>query len=168
MKSANGRSRGLRINEINSLEVNDIDFENEVIILPGSKNKNRRTRIVPMTKKVTSVLKQLITETKSYFSDINNYVFVNNEGEVLKDDHIRKRMHYYGKKANLLGECKCSPHSLRHTFAVKFLKNTGDIRALQLLLGHSELATTEIYLNYNDRDVKEKYKQAEESDLLDI
>lgn len=159
---------GLRINEINALEIKDIDFDNEVIVLPGSKNKNRRTRVVPMTKKVSSVLKQLITETKSYFNNDNDYVFVNNEGEMLRDDLIRKRMYEYGKKANLHGECKCSPHTLRHTFAVNFLKNTGDIRALQLLLGHSELATTEIYLNYSDQDIKEKYKQAEESDLLDL
>ncbi|QNG60320.1 tyrosine-type recombinase/integrase [Bacillus sp. PAMC26568] len=158
---------GLRINEINVLEVEDVDFDNGVIALPGAKNKNRKNRTVPMAKKVSEELKQLIYESNEYFGK-SRYVFVNNSGEPLAEDLIRKRMHQYGNKAGLKGECRYSPHNLRHSFAVNFLKNGGDIRTLQMILGHSDLTTTQIYLNYNDVDLKEKYESVQMRDKLNV
>ncbi|WP_277998024.1 tyrosine-type recombinase/integrase [Bacillus thuringiensis] len=119
---------GLGINEINELEINDIDFENGLIMLPGTKNT----------------------------------------GERLDEDAIRKRMYSYGVKAGLKGECKFSPHCLRHTFATRYLINGGDIRTLMIILRHSDISTTQIYLNYSSEDIKEKYRVVDERDELDI
>ncbi|MGM7723737.1 tyrosine-type recombinase/integrase [Metabacillus sp. Hm71] len=159
---------GLRSNEINSLEVKDIDFDNGVILLPGAKNKNRKTRTVPMTKKVIDHLLQLINETREYFDSAVTFVFTNQFGERMKDDHLRKRMDFYARKAGLKGECRASPHSLRHTFSTNFLKNGGNIRTLQQILGHSDISTTQVYLNYTDDQVIEQYRKVNESDSLDV
>ncbi|KMJ58104.1 DNA integration/recombination/inversion protein [Bacillus sp. LL01] len=159
---------GLRVNEIDSLEVEDIDFESEVIRLPGVKNKNRKTRIVPLSKKVSDELKMLTTKNKQYFGDEAKYVFVTNVGNPLLPDYLRKNMYKYANKAGLVGECKVSPHKLRHNFAINFLKNGGDIRALQLIMGHADLSTTQVYLKYDEEEIKERFNQVEENDDLDV
>ncbi|PDZ17091.1 DNA integration/recombination/inversion protein [Bacillus wiedmannii] len=159
---------GLRINEINALEIDDVDFDNGVILLPGRKNKNRKSRVIPMSKKVQNELAQLVTETGEYFEGLGTSVFVNSFGDPLNPDHIRKRMNCYGKEASLTKECRCSPHSLRHTFAVNFLKNGGDIRTLSLILGHSDLSTTQVYLSYSDTHVVEQYMKASDNDDLEV
>ncbi|PAD35953.1 tyrosine-type recombinase/integrase [Terribacillus saccharophilus] len=159
---------GLRSNEINSLEIHDVDFDNSVIMLPGAKNKNRKNRSIPIHPKVVRELKQLISECQEYFGDSLTYVFVNNAGDKMKEDLIRKRMYKYGIDAGLKGECRTSPHNLRHTFAVNYLKNSGDIRSLMKIMGHSDLSTTQIYLNYSDDDVIEKSKKVNKLDTLDV
>jgi site-specific recombinase XerD len=158
---------GLRINEINSLEVSDIDFDNNVIMLPGAKNKNRKNRSVPMTRKVAEELKQFISETTDFFGEVDT-VFVSNEGKRLDSELIRKRMYQYGVKAGMKGECRFSPHNLRHTFATNFLKNGGDINTLREIMGHSDIKTTQVYLNYTDEDIRDKYNKVALKDTLDV
>lgn len=158
---------GLRSNEINALEVRDIDFENSVIVLPGAKNKNRKTRMVPMTQQVRREISELIAEVREAFGEVT-LVFTNQFGEPLRFDRIRKRMQIYAKKAGLVDEVRASPHSLRHTFAVNYLRNGGDLRSLQMILGHSDLATTQIYLDYSDDTVMEKFSEVEKRDKLNV
>jgi site-specific recombinase XerD len=159
---------GLRSNEVNSLEISDIDFDNLVIMLPGAKNKNRRTRAIPITKKVADELRQLIAETSEYFNGEIKHVFTNQFGEALDNERIRKRMHKYGTLANLYGECRPSPHSLRHTFATNFLKNGGNITALMKILGHSDIKTTQRYLYFTDDDIKEQFNKADSLSKLNL
>ncbi|WP_404351619.1 tyrosine-type recombinase/integrase [Sutcliffiella horikoshii] len=159
---------GLRVNEIDSLEIEDIDFESEVIRLPGVKNKNRKTRIVPINKKVLEELRELIAKNKKYFGDDFKFVFVTNTGKTLIPDYLRKNMYKYAGKAGLIGECKVSPHKMRHTFAINFLKNGGDIRALQLIMGHADISTTQIYLKYDEEEIKQRFSQVEDNDNLDV
>ncbi|HGO9402514.1 TPA: tyrosine-type recombinase/integrase [Bacillus cereus] len=148
--------------------MNDVDFDNGVILLPGRKNKNRKSRVIPMSKKVQNELAQLVTETGEYFEGLGTAVFVNSFGEPMKYDHMRKRMNCYGKQAGLTKECRCSPHSLRHIFAVNLLKSGGDIRTLSLILGHSDLSTTQVYLSYSDTHVVEQYMKASDNDDLEV
>lgn len=159
---------GLRNNEIDALEISDIDFENNVILLPGVKNKNRKVRAVPMTNKVSNELRQLIIENQENFGAYVKYVFVNSYGEPLRYGLLRKRMHKYGIMAGLNDEARVSPHSLRHTFAIRFLKNGGDIRTLQMILGHSDISTTQVYLRYSNDDLIEQYQRANENDDLNL
>lgn len=158
---------GLRSNEITSLEPRDIDFDNNVIILPGAKNKSRRTRMVPMTVKVRREISELISVVREAFGDVER-VFTNQFGEELRFDLIRKRMQKYAARAGLTNEVRASPHSLRHTFAVNYLRNGGDIRSLQMILGHADLSTTQKYLDYADDVIIEKYKEASMNDKLDV
>lgn len=159
---------GLRSNEINALEVADIDFDNEVIQLPGSKNKNRKSRIIPVPKKVLRELKYLASENRKYFGNQVRMVFLNYDGTPLKDDHLRKRMHKYASKCGLKGSVAISPHKLRHTFAINFLRNGGDIRALQLIMGHADLSTTQVYLTYSNEDLKNRFNKVDKNDTLDV
>jgi integrase/recombinase XerD len=159
---------GLRINEIDALEISDVDFDEGVIMLPGAKSKNRKNRLVPLNTKVRTEMAQLIFETREYFGEDVHHVFTSNDGQPLQHELIRKRMHKYGKDSGLNRECRPSPHSLRHTFAVNFLKNGGDIRALQLIMGHADISTTQVYLRYNDEDIKEKYARVAINDTLDV
>ncbi|CAG9612402.1 Tyrosine recombinase XerC [Bacillus rhizoplanae] len=159
---------GLRSNELHSLETKDVDLDNGVILLPGAKNKNRKTRMVPMSKKVAQELAQLIAETREYFGSQVTHVFTNQFGEPMKHELLRKRVDSYARKAGLKGECRASLHSLRHTFATNFLKNGGNIRTLMSILGHSDLSTTQIYLNYTDEQVVEQYREVSEKDTLDV
>jgi len=158
---------GLRANEIQSLELTDIDTENRVLLLPGAKNKNRKTRTIPITQKVCDEIVQLASESKEYFDKVT-HLFVNQFGEPMREDHMRKRMDKYARLAGLKDECRASPHSLRHTFSVNFLKNGGDIRTLQLILGHSDITTTQVYLDYSDEAVSEQYAKVTANDKLDI
>jgi site-specific recombinase XerD len=147
---------GLRSNELNSLEKNDVNLSDMVILLPGAKNKNRKSRVAPFNKKLHDLLEQLTAEVEDYFGEVT-HVFTNQFGEPLQNDLLRKRVDKYAQMAGLKGECRASLHSLRHTFAVNFLKRGGDVRALQAILGHTSLSTTQVYLQYSDRDVIEKY-----------
>lgn len=159
---------GLRSNEVAALEISDIDFDNGVILLPGAKNKNRKTRTVPMSPKIVIELTQLITEAREYFGSDTKRVFTNQYGETLHDDRLRKRMDKYARTAGLKGECRASPHSLRHTFATNFLKNGGNIRTLMSILGHSDLSTTQIYLDYTDTQIVEQYNAVTDKDTLEV
>lgn len=159
---------GLRINEINALEIADIDFDNGVVMLPGSKNKNRKNRAIPLPSKVASELTQLIKETQEFFGTGIKTVFINNTGEALNHDLIRKRMYKYGTDAGLKGECRYSPHNLRHTFAVRYLKHGGDIRSLAQIMGHSDISTTQVYLNFTNDDVKNQFQQVDKKDFLNL
>lgn len=148
---------GLRSNEINSLEISDLDLDNRVMMLPGAKNKNRKTRSIPMTLQLAEEIRGLIAEAREYFGADISYVFVNQFGQQMRNDHLRKRVDKYAHQAGLKGECRASPHSLRHTFAVRFLSSGGDIKTLQSILGHSDLASTEIYIKYTDETVKQNF-----------
>lgn len=159
---------GLRANEIENLEISDIDFDNSVIMLPGSKNKNRKIRAVPMNRKVREELRQLIIENQENFGEDITHVFLTTFGEPIHHGLIRKRMHKYGKDAGLIDEARVSPHSLRHTFAIRYLKNGGDIRTLQMILGHSDITTTQVYLRYNNADIIDQYNKATENDDLNL
>lgn len=149
---------GLRINEVNNLEINDIDFDNLTIMLAGAKNKNRKTRAIPMSKKVADELNALIQESKDYFSDFSN-VFLTQDGNPIDKDHMRKRMSHYGRLAGLQKECRPSPHSLRHTFATNFLNNGGSINALMRIMGHADITTTMRYVRLNDEEVKAQFNK---------
>ncbi|WP_404459498.1 tyrosine-type recombinase/integrase [Sutcliffiella horikoshii] len=159
---------GLRANEINSVETSDVDFENRVILLPGAKNKNRKTRSVPISTKVADEIAQLVTESREYFGNSITHIFVNQFGEPMREDQLRKRMDKYARLAGLKEECRASPHSLRHTFSVNYLRGGGDIRSLQAILGHSSLESTEIYLDYSDEVVSEQYNKVNLNDSLDV
>lgn len=150
---------GLRCGEINALEINDIDFDNNVILLPGAKNKNRRTRAVPISESMAKLLRQLIAETREFFGSSASLVFLNNNGEPMAEGRIRSRMHEYGRRSGLNGTLRVSPHTLRHSFATRWLANDGDLVSLSRILGHTDLSTTKRYLNITHEDISRAHKK---------
>jgi integrase/recombinase XerD len=146
---------GIRLNEVCSMEVKDVDFKARQIILPASKNKNRKTRILPLSNETVKLILQLTSETKGYFD--SSYVFATNYGEAVNEKTIQKSFQKYALKAGI--EKRVSPHVLRHNFAKMAALNGMDIFNLMRILGHSDISTTRKYVQINDEDVKRQHMQ---------
>jgi site-specific recombinase XerD len=125
-------------------------------------------RPIPLSEKVEPDILQLISETREFFGEDIRKVFVNQFGQPLAYGFFRKRMYRYAGKSGVARETQCSPPVLRHTFAVSFLSSPyGNIRALQKILGHSHLSTTEVYLDFLNDTVIEQFRKVETSDSFD-
>jgi site-specific recombinase XerD len=126
---------GLRVSELCKLNVPDVDFDaGHVLILLG---KGGRDRVVPIPEKLQERLRAWIGERKS------GPVFQNSRGGKLSSRAVQSMCEQYGKAAGLSKKLK--PHGLRHTYATMLLERGATIREVQELLGHSSVATTEIY-----------------------
>ena len=104
--------------------------------------KGNKERMIPFVKQVQRLLWRYIECSRPEPSTIhNNFVFLNEDGRRIEKRRIQQAMTRYGKKAKLVG-VRCSPHTLRHTAAISFLRNCGDLFSLQRLLGHNSLEMT--------------------------
>lgn len=144
---------GLRINEICSLEKTEVDFIKKRITLPAIKNKNRKSRIVPISIQSTRLLKRLITESERHFQ--SKYVFTTNYGEALNEKTIQKSFAKYALKAKI--DRPVSPHVLRHNFATMAANNGMSVFHLMKILGHSDIKTTRKYVQVSDSDLFEQH-----------
>jgi len=140
---------GMRVNEVCALDVDDIDFKSRYIHLPATKNKNRKTRIIPLSSETIRLILELINETKQYFD--TNAVFVSNFGERLTIDAIRSSLYKYAKKAGI--KKTVSPHSFRRFYAKQCSLNGMDIFTLQRTLGHADISTTRKYIQLEKEDL---------------
>jgi integrase/recombinase XerD len=145
---------GLRVSELISLELNNVDLDNGYVRCFGKGNKER---IVPLGEVALKYLKIYIEQyrdsmKKSYLCD---KIFLNNHGKgitrqgffiILKDIAEKKNIHK-----------NITPHMLRHSFATHLLNNGADLRSIQVMLGHSNLSTTQIYTNVSNEVLKENY-----------
>lgn len=140
---------GLRINEALSLQNNHIDFTSRCLRLPGTLNKNRKPRIVPISSVVVRELLKLIEETQSYFD--TDFVFVSVYGDPLKGDHFRKQLRKYANAAGIdTSETRVSPHRFRDYFITNYLLNGGDLFTLQRIVAHADIKTTKGYVRLNE------------------
>lgn len=140
---------GMRVNEICSLEVRDIDFKTRCINLPAVKNKNRKPRTIPLSGEVSRLLMDLIAENRDHFE--TNYVFVSNFGEPLNMDSVRNTLRKYAQKAGI--DKTVSPHAFRHFYAKQAALNGMDIFTLQRTLGHADISTTRKYIQLEKEDL---------------
>lgn len=124
----------LRISEALSLTVNDIDFLAKVITVRATVAKSRKARIVPIKTTTANLLKDLIKENEEFETE---HIFVTNYGEPMNRNHFRKRLKKHAETAGITKNVH--PHLFRHTGATMFLEAGGDIRHLQMLLGHADL-----------------------------
>lgn len=146
---------GLRLGEICTLEKADINFLKKVITLPASKNKNRKSRTLPLSTETARLLKQLIKETDLNFD--TTYVFTTNYGEQLSEKTIQKSFDKYAEKAKI-GR-SVSPHILRHNFATMAAENGMSIFHLQKLMGHADISTTRKYVQVSEGSLVEEHKK---------
>lgn len=145
---------GLRVSELVSLKINDIDMENAFVRVIG---KGGKERIVPIGDIALKYLKLYLntyrnTLKKKCFSDS---IFLNNHGKEMTRQGFFKILKAIAQEKNLRENI--TPHLLRHSFATHLLNNGADLRSIQLLLGHSNLSTTQIYTNVNNITLKENY-----------
>lgn len=128
---------GLRRGEIVNLKVSDISIHKSTMIING---KGSKQRIVPFG----LCTKQLICNYISYIPSGSKYFFINNDGSHITSNTIKKLFVRLKKKS---GINRLYPHLLRHTFATNYIYNGGNLEVLRVLLGHSSITITQIYLH---------------------
>lgn len=147
---------GLRISEVSYCKLGQIDLSEKQIKIIG---KGRKERIVPVGRDSIKSLKSYLKirdQFKTKFSA--DYLFLSKSGKNLSPNVLRAILDRY---IILVAKTKgYTPHSIRHSFATHLLERGADLRAVQEMLGHSNLSTTEIYTHLSLRDLKKVYEQA--------
>lgn len=148
---------GIRVSEIISLELSDINLDMGYIVC--SKDLVNE-RIVPIGKISVDILKLYKEKYRTeYVKDIDNsFLFLNYYGKKLSRQGFWKILKSYANKANI--DKKITPHTIRHSFAVHLLQNGADLKSVQEMLGHSDISTTQVYVQIKDNKIKEVYKKA--------
>ena len=149
-------SCGLRISEVANCSLKDIDSQRGLIRVLGKGNK---TRLVPLGRTVLSSLEQYSKVRYRFLSRYSDdTLFLSKSGRPLSPDEIRTILDKYIKLIARTGGY--SPHSIRHSFATHLLSRGADLRAIQEMLGHSQLSTTEKYTHVSFPDLIKAYKLA--------
>ena len=136
-------SSGLRVSETAGLQLKSIDFELEMLRITGKGNK---TRLVPMGKPAMRQLKRYLEEARPQLTannPANPAVFLSFRGKQLDRERIWQVVKLAAERAGIVKSIH--PHTLRHSFASHLLANGADLRVIQEMLGHANIATTEIY-----------------------
>ncbi len=145
---------GMRVSELCSLKSEDIDFESGSIRITGGKGDKERIVLVP--EEVSSILKAY-ARWKISENRICEYFFVSAKMGKYHTSTVEKMVREIAKASGI--NRRVTPHTLRHTFATSILKNGGDIRFIQRMLGHSSIGTTEIYTHIDDETMREMYSR---------
>ena len=135
-------SCGLRISELVDLEIIHVNLRQGVIRVLG---KGQKERLVPMGQKLINLIGIYLSKLEeNKIKNSSNFLFLSQRGKKITRQAFWHRIKIYATKAGLKNN-KISPHILRHAFATHLLNNGADLRVVQLLLGHSDLNTTQIY-----------------------
>ncbi|MBV6493187.1 MAG: Tyrosine recombinase XerD [Turneriella sp.] len=149
-------SAGLRISEACMLMLQDVDRENQVLTIKG---KGGRERLVPYGEVAGSLLNQYLDRARAEI--LNQYesefVFISKKGGALSRKSAWRLLKRYMKRAGI-GR-NITPHTLRHSFATHLLQNNADLRAVQELLGHMDIATTQIYTHLANNELKKTHQE---------
>jgi integrase/recombinase XerD len=147
---------GLRVSELVHLKVFDLNMEAGFLRTLG---KGAKERLVPVgAKALGSVKEYLLYGRRPLIRDANPpFLFLNGRGKALTRQGFWKIIRAYGRKA--LIRRKISPHSLRHSFATHLLEGGADLRSVQLMLGHADISTTQIYTHVTRERLKQIHEQ---------
>ncbi len=148
-------SSGLRLAELGALNLSDVDFSDGTVTVTG---KGSKTRTVPVGKLAVTALRQWLTQRAQTATQDNNAVFINRSGGRLSHRSIQLRLHKLSVRQGMPG--RVNPHMLRHSFASHLLESSGDLRAVQELLGHANLSTTQIYTHLDFQHLAKTYDLA--------
>lgn len=152
-------STGIRIEELCSLTIYDADLQGGMVRI--TKGKGRKDRVVPMGKHAVRFLREYVTKVRPRLTKKNRTerrLFIDVYGKPLSKAMAGISVRTYGKAANI-GK-KVTAHTFRHTFATSLIKNGADITAVQKMMGHADLKTTEIYLRTAGIDLKANHQKS--------
>jgi integrase/recombinase XerD len=151
-------STGLRVSELVSLRVGDLDSKAGCVRCIG---KGDKERIVPVGRKALAMVDKYLYEARPELlrqAKVTNAtaLFVNRRGVALSRVGVWKILSAYGRRAGL--RVALTPHMLRHSFATHLLERGADLRSVQLMLGHADISTTQIYTHVVEERLKQIYK----------
>lgn len=149
-------SSGLRLSELVNIHISDIDMSEQTLKVLGKGNK---FRIVPIGRKAIEALNLWILQRNKLNKILDSeLLFLNQHGKKLTARAIQYRLKFWAQKNNIPENIH--PHLLRHSFASHVLQSSQDLRAVQELLGHSNISTTQIYTHLDFQHLSKIYDQA--------
>nr|WP_197975908.1 MULTISPECIES: tyrosine recombinase XerC [Pseudomonas] len=146
-------SSGLRLSELTSLDLGQLDLADGLVQVHG---KGSKTRVLPVGRKARAALEQWLA-LRSMSNPVDDAVFVSQQGRRLGPRAIQVRVKAAGERE--LGQ-NLHPHMLRHSFASHLLESSHDLRAVQEMLGHADIATTQIYTHLDFQHLASVYDSA--------
>jgi len=147
---------GMRVTEIISLDIDDVNVEEGYVICrTGPKQRN-----IPLGSMSLKALKEYIERAREILikDETVRALFVNINGHRLTRQGFWKIVKYYKEQAHITKEI--TPHVLRHSFATHLLQNGADLKAIQTMLGHSDISSTQVYMQFQDEGIKNIYRKA--------
>ena len=147
---------GMRVTEMISLNLDDVKLDEGYVVCRGrSKSRN-----IPLGSMSLKTLKEYMDDARPYLirNEEEDALFVNVNGTRLTRQGFWKIVKYYKEQAHI--EKDITPHVLRHSFATHLLQNGADLKAIQTMLGHSDISSTQVYMQFQDPGIKNEYKKA--------
>ena len=147
---------GMRVSEIIALNIEDVIFEEGIVVC---KNRNKK-RMIPLGKMCLNALKDYVDNARGILikTDKEKALFVNINGKRLTRQGFWKIIKYYQEQANITKDI--TPHTLRHSFATHLLQNGADLKSIQMMLGHSDISSTQVYMQFQNGGLNDIYKKA--------
>lgn len=148
-------SSGLRLSELAGLDLEDIDLADAVVTVAG---KGRKTRRVPVGRKAVASINKWLPVRDDIARGAHRALFVSSRGNRIGLRTIQKRLGQWAVRQGLATHI--NPHMLRHSFATHILESSSDLRAVQELLGHSDISTTQVYTHLDFQHLSRIYDKA--------
>ena len=147
---------GMRVTEMISLNIDDVRLDEGYVVCRG----RTKSRNIPLGSMSLKALKEYIDDARPYLirDEEEDALFVNVNGTRLTRQGFWKIVKYYKEQAHI--EKDITPHVLRHSFATHLLQNGADLKAIQTMLGHSDISSTQVYMQFQDPGIKNEYKKA--------
>ena len=147
---------GMRVTEIISLNIEDINMQNDFVFVHNGNKK----RTVPIGALAIKAMKEYIEKARPIIikDESNHALFVNLNGKRLTRQGFWKIVKFYKDQANITKDI--TPHVLRHSFATHLLQNGADLKAIQTMLGHSDISSTQVYMQFQNDSLKNIYNKA--------
>ena len=147
---------GMRVTEIISLDIDDVNLNEGYVTC----NSGKKQRTIPIGTMSLKALKEYIEEARPVIIKDENEkaLFVNTNGKRLTRQGFWKIIKYYKEQAHI--EKDITPHVLRHSFATHLLQNGADLKSIQTMLGHSDISSTQVYVQFQDPELRDIYKKS--------
>ena len=146
---------GMRVSEIIALNIEDVNLEDEFVFCHYGYKK----RTIPLGKMAVKTLADYIKRARPILikTEEEKALFVNLSGERLTRQGFWKIVKYYKEQANITKDI--TPHVLRHSFATHLLQNGAELKAIQMMLGHSDISSTQVYMQFQNENIKDVYNK---------